>query len=89
MEIPSLKITKRTESPNQLARDAILQGIIRKVLKLGQPLKKASLVQAFNNMLFSCGCRGDKEQKPHSRDLQMGTLKINWHKSGTIWFFGK
>ena len=55
MEIPSLKIPKRPESPVQVARDAIRQGIIRKELKLGQPLKKASLVQAFNSMLFSCG----------------------------------
>ena len=47
MEIPSLKITKRPESLVQVARDAIRKGIIRKELKLGQPLKEASLVQAL------------------------------------------
>ncbi|MBT4014415.1 MAG: hypothetical protein HOF14_00650 [Deltaproteobacteria bacterium] len=45
--ISSLKITKRPESLVQVARDAIRQGILRKELKLGQLLKKASLVQAF------------------------------------------
>jgi hypothetical protein len=45
--ISSLKITKRPESLVQVARDAIRQGIFRKELKLGQLLKKASLVQAF------------------------------------------
>ena len=47
MEVPSLKITKRPESLVQVARDAIRKGIIRKELKLGQPLKEASLVQAL------------------------------------------
>jgi hypothetical protein len=45
--ISSLKITKRPESLVQVARDAIRQGIFQKELKLGQLLKKASLVQAF------------------------------------------
>ena len=47
MEVPSLKITKRPKSLVQVARDAIRKGIIRKELKLGQPLKEASLVQAL------------------------------------------
>jgi len=47
MEVPSLKITKRPESLVQVARDAIRKGIIRKEMKLGQPLKEASLVQAL------------------------------------------
>ena len=41
MEVPSLKITKCPESLVQVARDAIRKGIIRKELKLGQPLKEA------------------------------------------------
>ncbi len=43
----SLKIPHRPKSLVQVARDAIRQGIILKELKLGQPLKEASMSQAL------------------------------------------
>ena len=43
MEISSLQITDRPKSLVQIAQDAIRKGIIQKELKLGQPLKEASL----------------------------------------------
>ena len=43
MELTSLTIKDRPKSLVQIAQDAIRRGIIQKELKLGQPLKEASL----------------------------------------------
>ena len=45
MELTSLTIKDRPKSLVQIAQDAIRRGIIQKELKLGQPLKEASLVR--------------------------------------------
>ena len=45
MELTSLTIKDRPKSLVQIAQDAIRRGIIQKELKLGQPLKEASLAR--------------------------------------------
>ena len=45
MELNSLTIKDRPKSLVQIAQDAIRSGIIQKELKLGQPLKEASLAR--------------------------------------------
>ena len=47
MELTSLTIKDRPKSLVQIAQDAIRRGIIQKELKLGQPLKEASLARPF------------------------------------------
>ena len=45
MDLTSLTIKDRPKSLVQIAQDAIRRGIIQKELKLGQPLKEASLAR--------------------------------------------
>ena len=47
MELTSITIKDRPKSLVQIAQDAIRRGIIQKELKLGQPLKEASLARPF------------------------------------------